>query len=59
MDIVISMTDFLFKNNCQNLSNMFKIAEFDEHFREIVINMLLFNQVPNREFFLKLKSPKM
>ncbi len=39
----VSKTDFLFKNNCQNFLNMFKIAKVDKHFREIVINMFLFN----------------
>ena len=52
----VSMVNFFYENDGKNLSNMFKIAKEDQDFRENVINMFLFSQVPPKDFIMKLKS---
>ncbi|MFX0025037.1 MAG: geranylgeranyl reductase family protein [Candidatus Hermodarchaeota archaeon] len=51
-----SMVDFFFENRGENLSNMLKLAEKFDSFREQVINMFLFNQIPSKDFLLELKA---
>jgi len=51
----LSLVDFFFENRGKNLSNMFKIAEKDERFREEVIGMFLFNKAPSKDFLGKIK----
>ena len=53
-----SMVEFFFKNGGKNLSNMLELAEKNDSFREQVINMFLFNQIPSKDFLLKLKTYK-
>lgn len=50
-----SLVDFFFDNKGRNLSKMFKLAEKNEEFREEVIKMFIFNQIPTKDFLLKLK----
>ncbi len=50
-----SLVDFFFENNGRNLSRMFELAEKSEEFREEVIKMFIFNQIPTTDFLLKLK----
>lgn len=51
----LSMVDFFFENLGQNLTNLFKLAEKEEHYREEVISMFLFNQAPSKELLSKIK----
>lgn len=53
-----SMVKFFFENGGKNLSNMLELAEKNDYFREQVINMFLFNQIPSKDFLLKLKTYK-
>ncbi|MFX0020303.1 MAG: NAD(P)/FAD-dependent oxidoreductase [Promethearchaeota archaeon] len=54
----IPMIDFFFEYGGKNLSNMLKLAENDENYKEQVINMFLFNQVLSKDFLLKIKENK-
>lgn len=54
----LSMVDFFFENNGDNFSKMLSLAEKDENFKEQVINMFLFNQIPSKDFILRLKNDK-
>ena len=51
-----SMAKFFFENEGKNLSNMLELAEQNENFREQIINIFLFNQIPSKDFLLKLKT---
>ncbi|TXT66733.1 MAG: hypothetical protein BAJALOKI3v1_10003 [Promethearchaeota archaeon] len=51
-----SMVEFFYENDGENLSNMLKLANQNELFRETVVNMFLFNAAPSKEFFAKIKS---
>lgn len=51
-----SMVNFFYEKKGKNLSNMFKLAENNEEFRETVVNMFLFNAIPSKEFFSKIKA---
>ncbi|MFX1391464.1 MAG: geranylgeranyl reductase family protein [Promethearchaeota archaeon] len=51
-----SLIDFCFDNNGQNLSNMFKIAESDEDFRERMVEMFLFSKAPPKDFIMKINT---
>jgi len=53
-----SMVKFFFENRGKNLSNMLELAEKNDDFREQVINMFLFNQIPSKDFLLKMKTYK-
>jgi len=53
-----SMVKFFFENGGKNLSIMLELAEKNDSFREQVINMFLFNQIPSKDFLLKLKTHK-
>ncbi|MFX0031120.1 MAG: geranylgeranyl reductase family protein [Promethearchaeota archaeon] len=52
------MVDFFFENGGINFSTMLRLASTNERFKEEVINMFLFNQVPSRELILKIKEEK-
>jgi geranylgeranyl reductase family protein len=52
----LSMVNFLYENEGQNLSRMLELAEKDNSLKEEVINMFLFNQALSKEFLIKLKS---
>ena len=56
--LTLSLVDFCFENQGRNLSKMFKIAEYDDNFREKLINMFLFSEAPPKDFIMKLKSEK-
>lgn len=49
------IVDFFFENEGINFSRMLKLAGRNDKFKEEVINMFLFNQIPSREFILKIK----
>lgn len=51
-----SMVEFFYQNKGKNLSNMFQLANQDDKFREVVVNMFLFNAVPSRTFFERIKA---
>ncbi len=52
----VSMVEFLYENNGQNLSKMFELADTDDKIREEVINMFLFSIPPSKELLLKIQS---
>ncbi|MFX1568848.1 MAG: NAD(P)/FAD-dependent oxidoreductase [Promethearchaeota archaeon] len=52
----LSIADFCFENQGQNFAKMCRIAEEDEDFREIVVNMFLFNKAPPKDFITRLRS---
>jgi len=54
--IKVSIVEFLFENEGQNLSKMLKLAETDELIREEIISMFLSNSPPSKELLLKIKS---
>jgi electron transfer flavoprotein-quinone oxidoreductase len=51
-----SMVDFFYENEGQNLSNMFKLANEDDNFRQTVVDMFLFNAIPPKDFFEKVRT---
>jgi geranylgeranyl reductase family protein len=53
-----SMVKFFFENGGKYLSIMLELAEKNDSFRGQVINMFLFNQIPSKNFLLKLKTHK-
>ncbi len=53
-----SMINFFFENGGKFLSNMLELAEKNDNFRDQVINMFLFNQIPSKDYFLKIKTYK-
>ncbi|TFF85894.1 MAG: NAD(P)/FAD-dependent oxidoreductase [Promethearchaeota archaeon] len=54
-----SMVEFFYENDGENLSIMLKLAKQNEKFRDIVVNMFLFNAAPSKEFFSKIKDFKL
>jgi hypothetical protein len=50
------MVEFFYENKGRNLSNMFRLAERNDDFRENVVDMFLFNAVPSKEFFAKIRE---
>jgi len=54
--LALSLVDFFYQNQGQNLSRMFKIAKCDSDFREQVLSMFLLSQAPPKDFISKLKS---
>ena len=50
------MVEFFYENDGKNLSNMFKLAHEDDKFRQIVVDMFLFNSVPPKDFFAKVRA---
>jgi len=51
-----SLVEFFYEINGKNLSNMFKLAREDDKFRQIVVDMFLFNSVPPKDFFTKVRA---
>jgi geranylgeranyl reductase family protein len=51
-----SMVEFFYQNEGKNLSNMFELSQEDDEFRETVINMFLFNAVPSKAFFSRIRN---
>jgi digeranylgeranylglycerophospholipid reductase len=51
-----SMVNFFYEKKGKNLSNMFKLAKNNDEFRETVVNMFLFNAIPSKDFFSKIKA---
>jgi len=54
--IKVSIVEFLFENEGQNLSKMLELAETDESIRGEIISMFLSNSPPSKELLLKIKS---
>ncbi|NVM17444.1 MAG: NAD(P)/FAD-dependent oxidoreductase [Candidatus Lokiarchaeota archaeon] len=52
----VSIVEFLFENEGQNLSRMLELAEKDVSLREEIISMFLSNSPPSKELLLKIKS---
>ncbi|MFX1287755.1 MAG: NAD(P)/FAD-dependent oxidoreductase [Promethearchaeota archaeon] len=53
--IKVSIVEFLFENEGQNLSKMLELAETEESMKEEVINMFLSNSPPSKELLSKIK----
>lgn len=53
-----SMVDFFYENEGRNLSNMFKLSNEEENFRQTVVDMFLFNAIPPKNFFSKIRALK-
>jgi geranylgeranyl reductase family protein len=53
-----SIENFFFENEGINFSTMLRLASTSDKFKEEVINMFLFNQIPSREFISKIKKEK-
>lgn len=51
-----SMVEFFYEKDGKNLSNMLKLANKNDRFRETVVNMFLFNVAPSKEFFSKIRE---
>jgi len=51
-----SMVEFFYEKDGKNLSNMLKLANKNDTFRETVVNMFLFNATPSKEFFSKIQE---
>jgi geranylgeranyl reductase family protein len=54
--IKVSIVEFLFENEGQNLSKMLELAERDDSVREEIISMFLSNSPPSKELLLRIKS---
>ena len=52
----VSMVEFLYEKQGQNLSKMLELADNDEKIREEVINMFIFSIPPSKELLLKIQS---
>ncbi len=53
-----SLVEFFYENDGENLNIMLKLAEQDHKYRNEVVNMFLFNQVPSRELIETIKEEK-
>ncbi|KKM80616.1 hypothetical protein LCGC14_1338080 [marine sediment metagenome] len=49
------LADFFFEHKGRNISKMFELAQKDDDYREEVVDTLLFNNTPSKDFLLKLK----
>ncbi len=49
------LADFSFEHKGRNISKMFELAQKDDDYREEVVDTLLFNNTPSKDFLLKLK----
>ena len=49
------LADFFFEHKGRNISKMFELAQKDDDYREEVVDTLLFNHTPSKDFLLKLK----
>ncbi len=52
----VSIVEFLFEKEGQNLSKMLELAETDESISEEIINMFLSNSPPSKELLLKIQT---
>lgn len=50
------MVDFFFENKGRYFSKMLKLAEENDKFKEEIINLFLFNQIPSRELILRINK---
>ncbi len=51
-----SMINFLYENKGSNLNKMFKLSKVDSEFRDQVVNMFAFGEMPSKDFILKVHS---
>ncbi|MFX1388957.1 MAG: NAD(P)/FAD-dependent oxidoreductase [Promethearchaeota archaeon] len=51
-----SMINFFYENNGKNLNRMLELAELDSIFREQVINMFAFGEMPSKDFIQKIND---
>ncbi|MFW9872760.1 MAG: NAD(P)/FAD-dependent oxidoreductase [Candidatus Thorarchaeota archaeon] len=51
-----SMINFFYENKGQNLNTLLSLSEEDPQFKERVINMFAFGEIPSKDLLLKLKS---
>lgn len=51
-----SLVEFFYENEGQNLNTMLRLAEQHQKYRDEVVNMFLFNQVPSRKFLKEIKN---
>ncbi|MFX1481245.1 MAG: NAD(P)/FAD-dependent oxidoreductase, partial [Promethearchaeota archaeon] len=51
-----SMINYFYENKGKNLNNMLSLAEIDSEFREQVVNMFAFGEVPSKEFLAKIND---
>ena len=52
-----SLATFFYEIEGKNLNATFRLAEKDPEFREIVASTFLFNKIPPKDFFSKIKEP--
>jgi digeranylgeranylglycerophospholipid reductase len=48
-----SMINFLYENKGNNLNKMFKLSKVDSEFRDQVVNMFAFGEMPSKDFIAK------
>ena len=51
-----SMINFFYENSGKNLNKMFSLSETDSEFREQVVNMFAYGEVPSKEFLAKIND---
>ena len=51
-----SMINFLYENKGANLNQMFKLSKVDSEFKEQVVNMFVFGEMPSKDFIEKIHS---
>jgi digeranylgeranylglycerophospholipid reductase len=51
-----SMINFLYEDKGVNLNKMFKLSMVDSEFKEQVVNMFVFGEMPSRDFIAKIHS---
>ncbi|MFX0076126.1 MAG: NAD(P)/FAD-dependent oxidoreductase, partial [Candidatus Hermodarchaeota archaeon] len=51
-----SMISFLYENKGSNLNKMFELSEVDSEFKEQLVNMFVFGEMPSKDFVAKIHS---
>ncbi|MHA2400853.1 MAG: NAD(P)/FAD-dependent oxidoreductase [Promethearchaeota archaeon] len=51
-----SMIPYFYENGGKNLNSMLRLSEKDSEFREQVVNMFAFGEIPSEEFLAKIKK---
>ena len=51
-----SMINFLYENKGNNLNKMFELSKIDSEFRDQVVNMFAFGEMPSKDFITKVHS---
>lgn len=51
-----SMINFFYENNGKNLNKMLELSEIDSKFREQVVNLFAFGEMPSKDFIAKINS---